>query len=314
MSTSNWHPSASLEALKARAALNAQIRDFFQQLDVMEVETPLLNSVPVADPNIDPVEVHGTAGRDRLFLHTSPEYSMKRLLCAGSGDIYSLGKVFRAGEAGGRHNPEFTMLEWYRLGFDHFELMHEVADLLVELLGDFPQQSLSYRQAMIDYAQLDPFSATDQEVELKGIQLAGCDLQLKRDGWLDIIMSHQVEKQIPAHQFSFIHSYPASQAALAKITQDDEGHAIAERFEVYFQGLELANGYHELQNADEQRERFEAELAGTDRAVDERLLAAMSDRQLPACAGVAMGLDRLLMVKSAAESITQVLSFDFRNC
>jgi len=310
----NWQPTASVGALIARAKINRQIRDFFHQLNVLEVETPLLNSAPVADPNIDPIEVQGTVGIDRLFLHTSPEYSMKRLLCAGSGDIYSLGKVFRAGEAGGRHNPEFTMLEWYRLGFDHLELMQEVADLLVELLGDFPQQSLSYQQAMIDYAQLDPFSASEQDIKHTGIQLAGCDLELSRDGWLDIIMSHQVEQQLPADQFTFIHNYPASQAALAKVSVDDHGHAVAERFEVYFRGIELANGYHELTDPKEQQRRFEQELSGTDRPCDQRLLTAMTEGQLPACAGVALGVDRLLMLQGQCKSIAEVLSFDIRNC
>jgi len=311
---SNWQPTASIETLKARAEVNAQIRDFFQQLDVMEVETPLLNSAPVADPNIDPVEVYGTAGIDKLYLHTSPEYSMKRLLCAGSGDIYSLGKVFRAGEAGGRHNPEFTMLEWYRLGFDHFELMQEVADLLVELLGDYPQQSLSYLSAMVRYAQLDPFTATDEAIKAKGIKLAGCDLELNRDGWLDIIMSHQVEKNLPAEQFTFIHSYPASQAALAKVNLDENGNKIAERFEVYFHGIELANGYHELTDVVEQKQRFGIEMSATGRPQNVQLLSAMSEGGLPECAGVAMGIDRILMLQSGRSNISEVLSFDFQHC
>lgn len=311
---SHWKPTATQHALKARAEMNRSIREFFSERSVMETETPLLNSAPVADPNIDPVEVYGTAGIDRLWLHTSPEYSMKRLLCAGSGDIYSLGKVFRAGEAGGRHNPEFTMLEWYRIGFDHNQLMAEVGELLDTLLGKHTQSHLTYRQAMKQYADIDPFTATDDEISETGKQLAGADLGLDRDGWLDIIMSHQVEKQLPSDHFTFISDYPASQAALSKVKENGNGHQVAERFEVYFRGIELANGYHELTNAEEQQRRFEKELSGSNRPVDQRLLNAMKENTLPDCAGVALGADRLLMLKLEAASIEDVLAFSFTRC
>jgi lysyl-tRNA synthetase class 2 len=318
----NWKPSANLAALHARAAINRSIREFFIETNALEVELPILNRAPVADMNIEPIAVPATEVMPKLYLHTSPEYSMKRLLCAGSGDIYSLGKVFRAGEAGGRHNPEFTMLEWYRVGMDHQELMHEVADLLDELFSDSEIKFedaplfLTYRQAVIQYAGVDPFSATDDEIRNLGITLAGGDLDLNRDGWLDMIMSHKVEKALPQNQLVFIYNYPASQAALAKLNKDDNGQIIAERFEVYLNGLELANGYHELTNSKEQRSRFDKELAGTDRPIDEKLLAAMSgvEAGLPDCAGVAMGIDRILMLQLSADSIAEVISFSTQHC
>ncbi len=313
-----WKPSATLEALHARADLSRAIREFFIETNALEVELPILNRAPVADMNIEPIEVAATEVMPKMYLHTSPEYSMKRLLCAGSGDIYSLGKVFRAGEAGARHNPEFTMLEWYRVGMDHRELMHEVADLLDELFGqsqvelaDYPL-FITYQQAVTEYAGLDPLQASDEDIKQLGIELAGADLELNRDGWLDMIMSHQVEKLLPKNRLVFIYNYPASQAALAKLNHDEAGQLIAERFEVYLNGIELANGYHELTNVQEQRERFEQALHNSDRPIDERLLAAMehSHLGLPQCAGVAMGVDRVLMLKLGSTSIADVISFD----
>jgi lysyl-tRNA synthetase class 2 len=313
----NWRPSASLAALRARAVLNRNIRDFFFETDTLEVELPILNHAPVADMNIEPIAVPASHVMPYLYLHTSPEYSMKRLLCAGSGDIYALGKVFRAGESGSRHNPEFTMLEWYRLGMDHQVLMQEVADLLDEIFSDSsielidPPLFLTYQQAVIQYAGLDPFTAVDDDIKQLGIELAGGDLALNRDGWLDMIMSHKVEKDLPKNQLVFIYNYPASQAALAKLNKDDNGQVIAERFEVYLNSLELANGYHELTDSQEQRQRFEKELKGTDRPIDEKLLRAMADDTagLPNCAGVAMGIDRILMLHLGVKTIAEVISF-----
>ena len=319
----NWKPSATLEALHSRANLNRSIREFFIETSALEVELPILNHAPVADINIEPIEVAATDVMPKLYLHTSPEYSMKRLLCAGSGDIYALGKVFRAGEAGARHNPEFTMLEWYRIGMDHQELMHEVSDLLEELFCDSDialEDSalfITYQQAVIEYAGLDPFSACDIEIKALGAELAGADLELNRDGWLDMIMSHQVEKALPRNQLVFIYNYPPSQAALAKINHDENNELIAERFEVYLNSIELANGYHELTDSAEQRARFEKELAmdnSTDRPIDAKLLAAMADAGLPECAGVAMGIDRVLMLQLGAETLSEVISFSSLHC
>ena len=303
----NWQPSADIQALRARARLNQQIRQFFSQRDVLEVETPVLAAAPVSDPNIEPM-----CTTEQRWLHTSPEYAMKRLLCAGSGDIFQIARVFRRGEAGRRHNPEFSMLEWYRVGFDHRRLMDEVAELVTRLLSarypQLPRLNLSYDEAMKGYAGLDVHSASDEQIAVLGQQLAGQDLQLSRDGWLDVIMSHQVEPSLPADTLVFIDGFPASQAALAKVAANAEGIPVAQRFELYFNGAELANGYHELTDADEQRRRFTREADG--RPVDEYLLAAL-EYGLPECAGVAMGLDRLLMIIQNTGNIADVLSFDW---
>lgn len=307
----DWQPGASLEALEKRARLNGRIRDFFRQRQVLEVETPLLCQAPVTDPNIEPIEA------EQRYLHTSPEYAMKRLLCAGSGDIYQLAKVFRRGEAGRRHNPEFTMLEWYRVGWDHEQLMTEVEQLLRHVLVDevlagallLSEQSLtlSYAQALQQFADISLAQASDALLRQRGIALAGQDLELDRDGWLDVIMSHQVEPALPRDTLVFIHSYPASQAALARVVGEGAA-SYAERFEVYLNGVELANGYHELTDAAEQRRRFHKEAQG--RPLDERLLAAL-EHGMPDCAGVAMGIDRLLMLMMA-KNIDEVLSFSWQ--
>lgn len=303
-----WQPSAKREALLARQTLNQTIRQFFAERDVLEVETPYLSQAAVCDPNIEPMQTN-----DVRYLHTSPEYAMKRLLCAGMGDIFEIARVFRRGEAGRRHNPEFSMLEWYRVGWDHQQLMLEVADITLAMLAprypSLPVVKLTYADAMQTYAKLDVRQASDEEVARAGIGLAGQDLDLNRDGWLDVIMSHAVEPTLPANTLVFIEDFPASQAALAKVSADDSGWPVARRFELYFNGAELANGYHELTDAAEQRRRFSAEAQG--RPVDENLLAALA-HGMPECAGVAMGLDRLLMMVLGTDNIADVLAFDWR--
>lgn len=304
-----WQPGASRNMLLARQTLYRNLRQFFYDRNVLEVETPLLGQAPVADPNIIPMQADGNR-----WLHTSPEYAMKRLLCAGSGDIFQICKVFRQGEAGRRHNPEFSMLEWYRVGWPLKDLMHEVAELLQLALGDaFPQlpvRFLSYRQALLDYAGLDIQTCSDADLARQGQALAHVDLGLDRNGWLDIIMSHQVEPALPRNCLVFIDNFPASQAALAKVLPQADGSLWAQRFEVFFNGMELANGYDELLDANVQRQRFEKELAGSGRPCDERLLAAL-EQGLPDCSGVALGLDRLLLHLSGASHISEVISFDW---
>lgn len=296
--------------MRARSLFYQQIRAFFAQRDVLEVDTPILAAAPVTDPNIEPMQT--TEGR---WLHTSPEYAMKRLLCAGSGDIWQLCKVFRAGEAGSKHNPEFSMLEWYRVGWDHHQLMDEVRDLVRTLFAPrwsaLPELRMSYAAAFMQYAGIDVHHAHDDVLHAKGIELAGQDLELNRDGWLDIIMSHLIEPSLPTNTLVFIDAFPASQAALAKITHGENDIAVAQRFELFFNGTELANGYHELTDAAEQRRRFnnDARVAGG-RKVDVRLLEAL-ESGLPECAGVAMGIDRLLMHSTGATSICEVLAFDW---
>jgi lysyl-tRNA synthetase class 2 len=316
----DWKPSASLTMLKIRARLLQRIRAFFQDREVLEVETPLLSSAAVTDPHIESYAIKNSQYGKPRYLHTSPEFAMKRLLAAGSGSIYQVCKVFRQGEVGRWHNPEFTMLEWYRLGFDHQQLMAEVDCLLRELvdgyltLGD--TQHLTYRDAFQQYAGLDPHSASTDQLQAKvkehGIDVTGLDENCK-DPWLDLLMTHVVEPALPRECPVFIYDYPASQAALARIRQDAP--PVAERFELYIFGMELANGFHELTDAQEQRQRFVADnqaraAAGlSSMPIDEHFLAAL-DAGLPACAGVALGVDRLVMLAAGAKSISEVLAFD----
>ena len=316
----DWKPSAPLAKLKTRARLLRRIRAFFQAHEVLEVETPLMSSATVTDPHIESYAVNDPQHSKPRYLHTSPEFAMKRLLAAGSGSIYQLCKVFRQGELGQRHNPEFTLLEWYRLGFDHQQLMAEVDELVRELLdGYFPlgeTQRLTYRDAFVLYAGLDPHTSSISQLQAKvkqqGIDVTGLD-DTEKDPWLDLLMTHVVEPALPRDCPVFIYDYPASQAALARIRQDDP--PVAERFELYIYGMELANGFHELTDAQEQRQRFETDsrarqAAGLDpMPIDAYFLAAL-ESGLPACAGVALGFDRLVMLATGTKSISDVLAFD----
>jgi lysyl-tRNA synthetase class 2 len=250
---------------------------------------------------------------------SSPEYAMKRLLAAGSGDIFQIAKAFRNGEVGRRHNPEFTLLEWYRLDFDLHQLMHEVAQLigllLTPSLGSLQWHYWSYRQAFINILDLDPHAASDEEV--KSCALKHVDIALHeptpRDIWLDLLMSHCIEPALP--KACFIYDYPASQAALARLAKDEQGIQVARRFELYINGVELANGYHELTDAAEQERRFAADnqaresLAKGSMIPDVRLIQALQ-AGLPDCSGVALGIERLLMVALGATDIAKVMAFN----
>lgn len=278
---------------------------------VLEVETPLLGQAASTDVHLESLSI----GNAQCFLQTSPEFAMKRLLVAGSGDIYQICKAFRAGESGKRHNPEFTMLEWYRSGFDQFQLMAEVAELVSLLLGDCPVNRRSYRSAFAEVLDIDPHRASVSELAALAQQhtgyAAGDD---DRDTLLDLLMSQVIEPQLGRGELTFIYDYPASQCALAKVKIDGQGAAVAERFELYVEGVELANGYHELTDAEEQRQRFEADLAerlqrGLSQVpMDQRLVAALQEG-MPSCAGVALGLDRLLMLMVGTDSIRDVIAF-----
>lgn len=319
----DWRPGASLDALKLRARLNALIRTFFAERDVMEVETPVLSQAGNTDPNIASfsLEFSGrTDGAPRTrWLRTSPEFPLKRLLAAGVGDCYELGRVFRDGEAGGRHNPEFTMLEWYRSGWNHLQLAYEATTLVHSALALVGRRAgveqLTYRELYQREMGVDPMVA--DEVALRDA-LGDVDIDaqgLSRDDWLDLLMTHRIQPGLPADRILVVHDYPASQCALAKVVRRDDVE-LAERFELYLGPLELANGYHELQDATEQARRFERDLHRRaehgDEAipVDRRLLAAMEDG-LPACAGVALGVDRLLMAMLGTGRLADVLAFDF---
>ncbi len=316
---SDWRPTAPVENLRLRAEVLTRIRAFFADRGVLEVETPLLASAPVTDLHLRAVRCRyrgpgAAAGRD-LYLQTSPEFAMKRLLAAGLGPIYQICKAVRDGEAGRRHNPEFTILEWYRPGWSHHRLMDEIDELLAGVLDTRPGERLTYQEAFERYADIDPHAASDdmlrRRVEALGMEdTAG----LRRDDLLDLILTHLVEPRLGHCQPTFIHDYPASQAALATIHPGEP--PLAERFEVFAEGIELANGYHELTDPDEQRRRFQADLAArraTDLAevpIDESLLAAL-EHGLPPCAGVALGIDRLVMVKAGTREIGEVLAFPF---
>lgn len=313
----NWRPSAGQGVLVRRAQLLQRAREFFSERGVMEVQTPVLVSSSCPDPNIPGIVAQPHEGEAR-FLHTSPEHAMKRLLCAGSGDIYQIGPVFRDGEAGRYHNPEFTMIEWYRLGYDHHEMAGETVALIQALLDTAtPPVSLSYRDAFVQYAGVDPDTANLAAL------LATCsrhdiappaELAGDRDACLDLLLSLVVGPSIPADRIHVLFDYPASQAALARIRPGTP--PVAERFEVFFGGMELANGFRELRDAVEQRSRFEAEqrrYAQTGRTtppIDEYLLAAL-ESGLPDCAGVALGFDRIVMLATGTDSLAEVISFSF---
>ena len=318
MTTQSWQPSASLETLQHRARLRQRIRAFFHERGVLEVETPILASAGTTDPHIDSMTTHSGVEQDKtLYLQTSPEYAMKRLLAVGSSSIYQFGKVFRYGEQGKQHHPEFTLLEWYRPDFDHLQLIDEVDALVRELLSDslelMPTVKWTYQRAWQETINLNPLDMNvgqlQQFVEQQNIDVTG--LTNDKDDWLQLVMSYCVEPALPEKTPVFIYDFPASQAALAKIRHDEV--AVAERFELYINGLELANGFHELTDAQEQRQRFESDnikrqaTGKTVIPIDNQLLAALP--QMPECAGVALGFDRLMMVVIGAKDILEVVAF-----
>jgi lysyl-tRNA synthetase class 2 len=317
----DWRPSASLANLQARAKLLADIRRYFQQADVLEVETPACSFHASTDPVLESFRLDYTGpgapkGRE-LYLHTSPEFPMKRLLAAGSGPIYQICKVFRNGERGRLHNPEFTMLEWYRPGFDHHRLMDEVADLVNSVLPEsWPVKQFTYAELFQRHLDIDPHRATVAELkvcaERQGIVgVSGLDLP-ERDAWLDLLLTHCIEPHLGRGSLCFVYDYPESQASLARIRLGEP--AVAERFELYMEGVELANGFYELADAVEQLCRFEQDLAQrqaeglSEVPMDEHLLSALK-AGLPDCAGVALGIDRLLMQVVGAERLDEVLAF-----
>ncbi len=317
----SWRPAATLQIMRRRAALLGAVRDFFAVRQVLEVETPLLSAAATSDPAIDSFTTRysgpgAPAGRT-MYLNSSPEFAMKRLLAAGSGPIYQICKAFRQGEAGRCHNPEFTLLEWYRPGFDHHALMDEVEELLLVLLPGLERaERLEYREAFRRHAGIDPDTAGVRELadcaERHGLaSVAGLEEE-GRDAWLDLLMSHLVQPRLGRDRPCFLFDYPASQAALARIRPGTP--PVAERFELFLRGVELANGFHELLDEPEQRCRFRLDLqrraaAGLSRPpLDENLLAALR-HGLPPCAGVALGLDRLLMVVCRENSLEAVLGF-----
>lgn len=310
----DWRPTASLEILAQRAQLLAGIRAFFERTGVLEVDVPVLAETGVTDPHIDCVPV--VVGGRTQYLQSSPEYYMKRMLAAGSGDIYYLGKAFRDGEAGRRHNPEFTMLEWYRVGWDEHRLMTELVDLVAQLNPGWSVCKKTYAQVFQHAVGLDPHNVPLGQLQERASQLAGCDFSSEgRSTCLDLIFSLVVEPSLP-DGLLLVHDYPACQAALARLDKDQAGNLVARRFEAFLNRIELANGYYELTDAREQKSRFDADqalrsaLGKSPMPQDDRLLAALS-AGLPGCAGVALGVDRLLLQWLGLTDIRQVLPFAF---
>ncbi len=312
-----WQPSADRATLQQRAAMLRQVREFFYDRNVLEVDTPVLARFGVTDPHLSNLTTVLTGDNHRWVLQTSPEYAMKRLLAAGSGCIYQLSKVFRDDEQSSRHNPEFTLLEWYRVGFSAAQLMHELEQLLQLLLGAPAACYLTYQQAFERYLHLDPLAADSHSTLQRALQdyppLAElAQRESDRDTLQQLAMASVIEPALDPSIPTFITHYPASQAALAQLAPDDD--RVAERFELFYRGLELANGYHELTDAKLQQQRFLADqqqrrqLQRPHAISDPRLIAAL-DHGLPDCSGVAVGFDRLVMLRCHKQHIQQVLPF-----
>jgi len=292
------------------------VRAFFEERKVLEVDCPLLSRFPSIDAHIDLVPATYQQSTP-CYLHTSPEYGMKRLLCNGSGDIYQLSHVFRDGECGSRHNPEFMMAEWYRVGWTLEQLIEETADFCRLFLGSLPLRSVSYHSVLKSFCNVDCTEDSLESLQVRVHQQGVAEVQkLDRDTCLQLILQHEVEPQLGDQELVAITHYPASQAALAQ-TKVVDGHSVALRFELYHRGVELANGYHELGDADEQRRRFEE--ANTQREelgkqqlgpMDDRFLDAL-ERGLPDCCGVAVGFDRLMMLRHNATSLQEIMPFSW---
>ncbi len=304
-----------LEALKARAQMLASIRQFFSGRDVLEVETPLLCSSTTSEFHIESFRTLDNSSGVGGFLQTSPEACMKRLLAAGSGPIYQICKAFRAGEAGRLHNAEFSMLEWYRPGMGYQGLMDEVSDLLHLILRIKIQRRISYGNAFSRYARINPFHDSLASLRRKAGECGLASVKAAdREQCLDFLLSQKVQPGLGAG-LTFIYDFPASQAAMARIRNGLP--PVAERFEAYVDGVELANGYRELTDPLEQESRMRADLVRREAAgmaplpVDEKLLAALG-AGLPECSGVALGLDRLMMLATGSESLAAVIAFPYQ--
>ncbi|MFN5745038.1 MAG: EF-P lysine aminoacylase EpmA [Methylococcaceae bacterium] len=322
-----WQPACSNELLLRRARMNAVIRQFFGARAVLEVETPSLSRAVGTDPALSPFVTSfswpgQTVGCD-LYLQTSPEFAMKRLLAAGSGDIFQICKAFRNEESGRHHNPEFSLLEWYRIGFSLFDLIAEIEALVAELFGQtlMAPERYAYCDIFSRYIELDPLTASIDEFDARarvlGLVEAAALCGDDRTVWLDVLFSHFVQPHLGCNRLTAIYHYPAFMPSLARVCAHDG--RLVERVEVFMAGMELGNGFHELADAVEQSARFNADC---DRRKalnlpvypqDDRLLSALQNG-LPDCSGIAIGLDRLLMVWCQAESINSVLAFPLARC
>ena len=317
---STFQPTCSIAALQARATLYQKIRQFFAERQVMEVETPTLSQAGATDVHLAsiPVQRHIHGKLSTQYLQTSPEFPMKRLLASGSGAIYQICKVFRDDEHGRKHNSEFTMLEWYRPKLDLKGLMHETVELLevclAHRLGEVRPYILSYKHAFQDRLDINPLQASLKQLKDTAHRL-GLNLDLGDDrlAYMDLLFSHFVEPSLGFDAPVFLTDFPPEMASLAKVKTDDDGEQVAARFEVYIEGLELANAYDELLDAEVLAARFEADnLERTKQGLpviptDQYLLSALP--HMPECSGIALGLDRLLMVAMNQVKIDQVIAF-----
>ncbi|WP_428239683.1 EF-P lysine aminoacylase EpmA [Gynuella sp.] len=308
-----WKPTAPLQNLITRAQIINKVRNFFQQRQVLEVETPIISQFAATDPHLDSFRVNDH------FLQTSPEFPMKRLVAAGSGPVFQICKVFRQDEAGRRHNPEFTMLEWYQPGYTDQQLWQEAIALISCITGAHPTQVISYRDAFISQLQVDPITSDISTLKKLCYEHTGAIADdFSREDCLDLLISMVIEPGFNPDEFTVLHRFPASQAALAKKTTDEDGEMVSHRFEIFFKGMELANGYWELTNTSEQEERFEADnqlrlKLGKQALPVDRLLLDALEAGLPDCAGIALGLDRLVMIACNSSNIKEVLSFSWEN-
>ena len=314
----SWQPNTTLETLKSRAELVDRARNFFKKNNTLETDTPSLSQSTTPDPNIESFITH--YNNQNYYLQSSPEFPMKRLLAAGSGAIYQICKVFRQAEAGRNHNPEFTMIEWYQPEMQYHQLMQQVDDLVRCLLQDKltlkETQFFSYKDIFLNVVGINPHTANENDlyelIEKNKIQLYQSDTSLNKDALLDLIMTHLVQHALPKDAPVFIYDYPETQAALANIRKENIN--LAERFELYINGIELANGYQELLNAEEQQQRFENENLTRANSgmelipIDSNLIAALK-HGLPMVSGVALGLDRVLMLATGVTSINDVIAF-----
>ncbi len=293
-----------------RAHIYHQIRTFFAERKVLEVTTPHLVTAAVTDPHIESITV-----ADKRYLRTSPEYAMKRLLAGGSGDIYQLSASFRAGDVGQYHHPEFTLLEWYRLGWNSATLRNEITELVGLLLGQRTVRTHDYADLFAQHFSCDPHHASVDELAAIAQQhITICAEESDPLFWLDLLFSHIIAPTLGQNHFDFIYNYPTSQAALAQWTQDEQGRVVADRFELYIDGMEIANGCRELTDAAEHRRRFAEDQRQRQTAhaplysADEDFLAAI-DAGLPSCAGVAVGIDRIVMIAANLTHIQQAMTF-----
>jgi lysyl-tRNA synthetase class 2 len=311
----DWQPTASQSVLIERAKLLANIRQFFSSKNILEVDTPTLSHGTITDVYLDALKSsyqNSQGEKQPLYLQTSPEFAMKRLLAAGSGSIYQICRAYRDDEVGRYHNPEFLMLEWYRIDFDHLQLMAEMDELLTVILETKPADIITYQQLFIDTLQLDPLEEKNSNLQQIVIEKANGPILDDRDELLHCLFGVLIEPLLGQERPLMVTDFPASQSSLARLSKTDP--RVADRFEVYYKGIELANGFHELKDATEQRERFNQDnaqrkiLEKDQKPLDERFLAAL-ESGLPDCAGVALGLDRLLMLKLNKKRIQEVMPF-----